>query len=221
MPAPAPRTPRLDASFFFGPQGWPYLLVPFIAAAVVLNTIGASDTVIFVTSALGIIPTAALMGRATEELAAMSGPGVGGFLNVTFGNAPELIIALFALGNGLHELVKATLIGSIIGNVLLVLGAAMLVGGWGRDGQRFNPRMVTAQSSMLLAAAVAFVMPAVLQLAKGEGLPTVGPARFEFGSGIELVSALIAVVLIAIYASGLLFSLRTNREIFNPEYQQA
>ena len=84
---------------------------------------------IFFTAALGIIPTAALMGLATEELAARSGPGIGGLLNVTFGNAPELIIALFALGEGLHEVVKASIIGSIIGNILLVLGAAMLVGG--------------------------------------------------------------------------------------------
>src|SRR5436190_10245137 len=172
MPAPAPRTPRLDASFFFGPQGWPYLLVPFIAAAVVLNAIGASDTVIFVTSALGIIPTAALMGRATEELAAMSGPGVGGFLNVTFGNAPELIIALFALGNGLHELVKATLIGSIIGNVLLVLGAAMMVGGLGRERQQFSRMSANVQSAMLLAAAAAFVMPALYEIVQGHGLPS-------------------------------------------------
>ena len=71
------------------------------------------------------------MGRATEELAARSGPGIGGLLNVTFGNAPELIIALFALGQGLHEVVKASIVGSIIGNILLVLGAAMLAGGIG------------------------------------------------------------------------------------------
>src|SRR5438046_94718 len=156
MPAPVARTPRLDVSFFFGPQGWPYLLVPFIVLAVVLDALNASDTLVFFASALGIVPTAALMGRATEELAARSGPGVGGLLNVTFGNAPELIIALFALGNGLHELVKATLIGSIIGNILLVLGAAMLVGGWGRSDQRFSQTSANVQSSMLLAAAAAF-----------------------------------------------------------------
>ena len=75
------------------------------------------------------------MGRATEELAARSGPGIGGLLNVTFGNAPELIIALFALGQGLQEVVKASIVGSIIGNILLVLGAAMLAGGIGRDKQ--------------------------------------------------------------------------------------
>src|SRR6266511_3019903 len=140
------RTPRIDASFFFG-QGWPYLLVPFIPIAIALDVAGASDALVFVASALGIVPTAALMGRATEELAARSGPAIGGLLNVTFGNAPELIIALFALGEGLHEVVKATLIGSIIGNTLLVLGAAMLVGGFGREGQRFSATSAGAQSS--------------------------------------------------------------------------
>jgi Ca2+:H+ antiporter len=210
----------LNASFFLGPQGWPYLLVPFIVLAVVLDALNASDTLIFLASALGIIPTAALMGRATEELAARSGPGIGGFLNVTFGNAPELIIALFALGSGLHELVKATLIGSIIGNILLVLGAAMLVGGWGRERQRFNPTTVGVQSSMLLIAGAAFVMPAIFELAGGHGLPSVGPALFSFGSGVEVLSGLIAGVLIVIYLRGLLLSLRVDREASNPEYEQ-
>src|SRR5205085_10451938 len=177
----------------------PYLLVPFIALAVALDAAGASKTLVFVASTLGIIPTAALMGRATEELSAQSGPGIGGLLNVTFGNAPELIIALFALGNGLHELVKATLIGSVIGNVLLVLGASMLVGGWGRERQRFNPTMVNVQSSMLLAAAVGFVMPAIFQLAGGHSLPTFRPSRFDFNSGVEVPSGPVAVVLIGLY----------------------
>src|SRR5436190_12393991 len=162
MPGQEPRTPRLDASFFFG-HGWPYLLVPFIAIAVVLDLFGASHAIVFVTSALGIVPTAALMGRATEELAARSGPGIGGLLNVTFGNAPELIIALFALGKGLHEVVKASLVGSILGNILLVLGAAMFCGGLGRDRQLFNRTAASAQSSMLLLAAGAFAMPAVFE----------------------------------------------------------
>jgi Ca2+:H+ antiporter len=214
------RMPRLDARFFFGPQGWPYLLVPFIPLAIALDVANASDTVIFVCSALGIIPTAALMGRATEELAARSGPGIGGLLNVTFGNAPELIIALFALGNGLHELVKATLIGSILGNILLVLGASMLVGGWGREKQKFSPTTASAQSAMLLAAAAAFAMPAVFQLVHGEGLPGIATERISFGGTIELLSGLIAGVLIVVYLAGLVFSLRTHRAIFNPEYEQ-
>src|SRR5436190_5132615 len=159
------------AAFLNSGQGWPYLLVPFIPIAVALDVAHAGATLIFFTSALGVIPTAALMGRATEELAARSGPGIGGLLNVTFGNAPELIIALFALGEGLHEVVKASLIGSILGNILLVMGAAMTVGGMRRDRQRFDATAAQAQSSMLLLAAAAMVMPAVFELINGPGLP--------------------------------------------------
>jgi Ca2+:H+ antiporter len=220
MQVPEAHTPRLNASFFMGPHGWPYLLVPFIPIAILLDVANASDALIFISSALGIIPTAALMGRATEELAARSGPGIGGLLNVTFGNAPELIIALFALGNGLHELVKATLIGSIIGNVLLVLGASMLVGGWGHQRQRFSATSASAQSSMLLLAAAAFVMPAVFQLVHGDGLPPVGAIRPSFDSSVEVLSGLIAGVLVLVYIAGLFFSLRTHRDIFNPDYEQ-
>src|SRR6266480_3241593 len=170
MPPQEPRTPPLNARFFLG-QGWPYLLVPFIPAAIALDLSGSSDALVFIASALGIIPTAALMGRATEELASRSGPRIGGLLNVTFGNAPELIIALFALGQGLHELVKATLIGSIVGNILLVLGASMLVGGLKHKRQTFSAAGAKVQSSMLLVAAGAFAVPATVQLVGGDGLP--------------------------------------------------
>src|SRR3954466_3018239 len=125
-------------SFLTSGEGWPYLLVPLIPLAIVLEIVGADPIAVFFVSAGGVIPTAALMGRATEELAARSGPGIGGLLNVTFGNAPEIIIALFALGAGLHEVVKASLIGSVLGNILLVLGAAMLAGGLLSDEAR-NP----------------------------------------------------------------------------------
>jgi Ca2+:H+ antiporter len=219
MQAPEAHTPRLNARFFLGSQGWPYLLVPFIPAAIALDLANGNDAVIFVCSALGIVPTAALMGRATEELAARSGPGIGGLLNVTFGNAPELIIALFALGNGLHELVKATLVGSIIGNILLVLGASMLVGGWRRERQTFSATSANAQSLMLLAAAAAFAMPAIFQLVHGEGLPAVSSTSPSFGGTIELLSGLIAGILIVVYVAGLFFSLRTHRAVFNPDYE--
>src|SRR4051795_2088467 len=149
--------PRLDASFLRTPMGWPYLLTPLIPVAVLLAVLQAPATVVFAASALGIIPTAALMGRATEELAARSGPGIGGLLNVTFGNAPELIIALFALQQGLQEVVKASIIGSILGNLLLVMGAAMLIGGWGRDRQKFIAEAAGAQATMLLLAVTALL----------------------------------------------------------------
>ena len=208
--------PPLDVRFFTGPQGWPYLLTPFIPLAVVLDLANASAALVFATSALGIVPTAALMGRATEELAARSGPGIGGLLNVTFGNAPELIIALFALGSGLHEVVKASIIGSIIGNILLVLGGAMFVGGIGRPKQRFNATAATVQSLMLFLAAAALIMPAIFELVEGRGLPAVGAERVDYGSTVEHLSLAVAIVLIGTYVAGLLFSLKTHRDIFNP-----
>ena len=205
--------------FLTSAQGWPYLLVPFIPAAVALELAHASAALIFIVAAIGIIPTAALMGLATEELAARSGPGIGGLLNVTFGNAPELIIALFALNEGLQEVVKASLVGSILGNILLVLGAAMVVGGLRRDRQHFDRTAAQVQSAMLFLAVAALIMPAIFELVEGKGLPGVAAERVEYGSTIETLSALTAVVLIATYVIGLFFSLRTHRDLFNPHYE--
>jgi Ca2+:H+ antiporter len=212
------RPPKLNGRFFVGPNGWPYLLAPLIPIAILLELANASAGIVFAASALGIIPTAALMGRATEELAARSGPGIGGLLNVTFGNAPELIIALFALGRGLHEVVKASIIGSIIGNVLLVLGAAMFVGGIGRKEQTFKARGAHVQTSMLLLAAAAMVMPAIFELVEGKGLPQPGAEVVDYSGTVEHLSLAVAIVLIVTYAGGLWFSLKTHRELFNPEY---
>jgi Ca2+:H+ antiporter len=212
------RQPRFDAAFLRSPQGWPYLLTPLIPVAVALDIAGAGAGLIFATAALGIVPTAALMGRATEELAARSGPGVGGLLNVTFGNAPELIIALFALGQGLHEVVKASIVGSIIGNILLVLGASMLAGGIDKEKQTFSRTGANVQSSMLLLAAAALVMPAIFELVEGKGLPLPGAEIVDYGSTVEHLSLVVAAVLIVTYVIGLVFSLRTHRDLFNPEY---
>ncbi len=193
-----------------------YLLAVFIPAAVALELAHASPPLIFGAAALGVIPTAALMGKATEELAARTGPGIGGLLNVTFGNAPELIIAFFALIAGLQEVVKASIVGSIIGNILLVLGASMLVGGLGRETQKFNRTAANAQSAMLLLALAALLLPALFQLVNGGGLPGVGEERVDFGSDLERLSFGVALVLIASYAAGLVFSLKTHRRLFNP-----
>jgi Ca2+:H+ antiporter len=211
--------PRFDAAFFRTPLGWPYLLTPLILVAVLLEILGAPATVVFAASALGIIPTAALMGRATEELAARSGPGIGGLLNVTFGNAPELIIALFALGQGLQEVVKASIVGSILGNILLVMGAAMLFGGIGRDKQHFSRTGASIQTSMLMLAAAALLMPAIFELVEGKGLPQPGSEAIEYGGTVEHLSIAVAIVLIVTYVFGLFFSLKTHRDIFNPEYE--
>jgi len=204
--------------FLKTPSGWPYLLAPFIPIAIALRLIDAGAGLIFFSAALGVIPTAALMGRATEEVAARSGPGIGGLLNVTFGNAPELIIALFALDKGLQEVVKASIVGSILGNILLVMGAAMLAGGLvgGRRVQRFDRTAASIQSLMLILAVAALVMPAIYELVEGQGLPPINQERVSFDSTVEHLSLLVAIVLILTYGLGLLFSLKTHRELFNP-----
>jgi Ca2+:H+ antiporter len=220
VPSPASSSGRPSLlRFVFSGEGWPYVLTPLIPIAVVLELMHAGHVAVFITSALGVIPPAALMGRATEELAARSGPGIGGLLNVTFGNFPELVIAFFALLEGLQEVVKASIIGSIIGNILLVLGAAMLFGGLGRREQTFQRDAAGAQSAMLLLAVAALVMPAVFQLVDGGSLPRPGAEDFKFNSTLEHLSLAVAIVLIVTYLCGLVFSLRTHRDLFNPEQE--
>src|SRR3954470_2652599 len=221
-PQRRPRPVSCRASmrrFLLSSEGWPYLLVPFIPIAVILEFghVGAVPT--FFASTLGVIPTAALMGRATEELAARAGPGIGGLLNVTFGNAPELIIALFALNAGLHEVVKASLLGSVLGNALLVLGAAAFVRGIGRDRQYFDRSAAAAQTTMLMLAVAALVMPAIFVLDEGEGLPSPGAEIVDYNSTVEYLSLAVAIVLILSYIAGLWFSLKTHRDLFNPGFE--
>jgi Ca2+:H+ antiporter len=188
----------------------------FIPVAVGLELADASSVLIFSAASLGVIPCAAVMGEATEAIAARTGPGIGGLLNVTFGNAPELIIAFFALLEGLQEVVKASLVGSIIGNILLVMGGAMLVGGLPREKQTFNRTAANAQSAMLMLALVALVFPAIFQLIHGGHLPRVGVDEVDFGSDLEKLSFGVALVLLASYVAGLIFSLKTHRDLFNP-----
>jgi Ca2+:H+ antiporter len=193
----------------------------FIPVAIALELAHANPVLVFSAAALGVIPCAAVMGEATEAIAAKTGPGIGGLLNVTFGNAPELIIAFFALIEGLQEVVKASIVGSIIGNVLLVMGAAFLVGGWSREKQTFSQTAAHAQSAMLTLALAALVFPALFQLIHGGSLPAVGEEHVDFGSDLEKLSFGVAIVLLVSYAAGLWFSLRTHRAVFNPFGDQA
>jgi Ca2+:H+ antiporter len=222
---PEPTSPSPAKRRLLGPDTWPYLLAPLIPAAVIVDVADAPAAVIFFVSAVALIPPAAMMGRATEELAERSGNVVGGLLNVTFGNAPELIIALFALEKGLHEVVKASLIGSILGNILLVMGAAMLIGGLsgGRTHkvQKFGQTAASAQSTMLLLAVAALIMPGVFALVEGDRLPHPGDAIVDYGSTLENLSLAVACVLIISYAAGLLFSLRTHASLFNPHEDES
>src|SRR3712207_371614 len=136
-------------------------LLVFVPIAIVLEIAHGSEVAIFITASLAVLPLALLMGHATEELAARSGPQLGGFLNATFGNLAELIIAFFLIIEGELEIVKASLTGAIIGNVLLILGLSFLVGGWKRQEQKFSLASAELHSSTLVIAVIALLMPAL------------------------------------------------------------
>jgi Ca2+:H+ antiporter len=181
------------------------LLLLFVPVAVVLEHLAPDQHLwVFLASALAIVPCAGWMGKATEELAARTGEGIGGLLNATFGNAAELIIAFAALRAGLHDVVKASLAGSIIGNILLVLGAAMLAGGLRHPEQHFNPSATRSQATMLTLAAIALFLPAAYRA-------TIGPE----GGRVGELSVAIALVLLVTYAFNLLFVLVTHRTYFS------
>ena len=159
---------------------------------------------IFLVSGLGILPLAAWMGRATEHLAERMGEGVGGLLNATFGNAAELIIAVAALRSGLYDVVKASIAGSIVGNILLVLGAAMMAGGLVHREQSYNPQGARVQATMLTLAAITLILPAAYRAALGE----------QAGPGLVPLSVSISIVLLVVYALFLAFSLGTHSALF-------
>jgi len=143
----------------------------FVPIAIVLHHFAPGRyELVFITAAIGILPLAAWLGRATEQLADRSGEGIGGLLNATFGNAAELIIALAALRAGLYDVVKATIVGSIVGNILLVLGAAMLAGGMRYPEQHFNLAGARAQATMLTLAAIALIIPAAYHGPRGRAI---------------------------------------------------
>lgn len=180
-------------------------LLAFVPVAIALEYLAPQrHLLIFTTTAVAILPLAAWLGRATEQLADRAGEGVGGLLNATFGNAAELIIALAALRAGLHDVVKATIVGSIVGNILLVLGAAMLAGGLRHQEQHFNAAAARAQATMLTLAAIALVTPAAYSSLVGELYP----------GGEKTLSVSISLVLLSVYAMFLLFSLWTHSDIF-------
>src|SRR5205823_2380863 len=151
----------------FVPENLLFWLLVFIPISVVLEMTHAAGIWIFAASALAIVPLAGLMGRATEALAETLGEGIGGLLNATFGNAAELIIAAMALREGLYNVVKASITGSIIGNILLVFGLSAVVGGARRQSQRFNATAARLGATLLLLSVVALVMPAIFHLVSG------------------------------------------------------
>jgi len=166
---------------------------------------------IFASACLAVLPLAGWLGRATEHLAARTGEAAGGLLNATFGNAAELIIAFFALRKGLFDVVKASLTGSIIGNLLLVLGAAFLAGGLKHPIQQFNAAGARVQSTMLTLASISLIVPAAFHYLGGAAAIPKEPD----------LSLEISVILLVVYGLGLLFSLKTHKQLFSSGTEQA
>jgi Ca2+:H+ antiporter len=190
------------------------VLLVFIPLAALAEMFHWGAVQVFVFAALAIIPLAGLMGSATESLAHRFGAGIGGLLNATFGNAAELIIALVALQQGLFDVVKASLTGSIIGNVLLVLGLSILLGGLGRERQTFDRSAAAVGSTLLALAAIGLVIPAMFHLA-GEGAVRSARVTIEREMAAERTLSLeIAIVLFVAYILSLVFSLRTHRHLY-------
>lgn len=178
-----------------------YGLIALAPIAILLELTGwGGHSAVFVASALAMVPLAAILGRATEDAAVYTGPKIGSLLNATLGNAPELIITIVALREGLVDVVKASIAGSIVGNILVVLGASMLAGGLKNGTQRFDGRTAGTNATMMMLAVIALVIPAVFALGQVEHRPS--------EADIERLSDGVAVILIVLYGLYLLYSLR-------------
>lgn len=186
-----------------------YLLV-FIPISILAKFMNASGTIMFLLSCASIIPLAGLMGQGTEEISFYSGPKIGGFLNGTFGNATELIISIFALKEGLFEVVKSSISGAVIGNILLVIGASMLAGGLKFKTQKFNQKVTEVTSSMLLFAVIGLCVPAIFTHTLSSDL---------LNSSYEGLSIFVAVVMLIIYVLSLVFSFSTHKYIYETDTQ--
>lgn len=183
-----------------------YALLPAVPAAILVRWLGAGPITTFSVAALGIVPLAAFLGRATDSLAGHVGPQFGGLLSASFGNAAELIIAILGLRHGLPTVVKASLTGSIIGNALFVLGLSLLVGGLRHGRQRFDRVEAGLRSTLLVLAAIGLTVPSVLYY-------TIGPE-----AEVHL-SEEVAVVLLATYVLSLVFSLFVRKQPEEDELQ--
>ena len=184
-----------------------YLLI-FFPLSIILQTVKADEGILFITVCLSIIPLAAVIGNATEQLAYYTGAKAGGLISATMSNIPELMIGLFSVNAGMYNLVLASIAGSIIGNILLVLGASILLGGFKYKYQAFNKNIARSNFILLVFTAMSIVIPFSLRHAMTSKL---GPS---LQNGLTTISFSIAVILLVAYVSGLVFSLITHRNVF-------
>ena len=183
---------------------WLNFLLLLAPVAILLDLVHAAPLLVFIAAALAIAPFAGALGEATEALAAYSGPAVGGMLNATLGNATELIISIFAIRAGQISVVKASLSGSIIGNLLLVLGLSIVAAGTRRETLNFSRSNASRNSTMLMIAVAALVMPAVF------AITTYGDLEHHNSARLEHLSLWTSGVLIALYLGDLLFMFKTH-----------
>ncbi len=176
-----------------------YLLLVFVPISLISKYLGGPALLTFGAAALGVVPLAEIMGKATDNLAVHTGPRVGGFLNATFGNAAELIITFFAIRAGLLDLVKASIIGSIIGNLLLVVGLSVLAGGLQNGQQRFDRVRAGLDSTMLILAIIALGVPSLFSHA----------IEMVNHDAVEYLSIGVAVAMMVVYGLGLIYSFTT------------
>jgi Ca2+:H+ antiporter len=191
---------------------WLYVLLLAAPAAVLAENLHASPLATFVLASLGLVPLAGLIGLSTEVLAERLGHGIGGLLNATFGNAAEIIIGLTALAAGLPEVVRASLAGSIIGNALLVLGTAMLVGGWRYRRQQFNPRVAGQYAAMLALAVIGMAVPSLLATIGESTRPGADVVRDSQLHQLSIGVAIILLVCYGAYIAYSVFGVRASQE---------
>lgn len=184
------------------------ILLLCIPLSIVGHFMKWSSTSMFILTCLSIIPLAGYLGVATEEIAVFTGPKFGGFLNATFGNATELIISFFAIRAGLFEVVKASLAGSVLGNILLVLGCSILAGGLKHKELKYDSQLGTFTATMLLFAVVGLSIPAVF------GATTPG------GASHESFSIITSVILLIIYIVGMIYSFKTSNDLYGVEHAE-
>lgn len=189
-----------------------YLLV-FIPLTIVGHFMHWDQTLMFFMTCLSIVPLAGYLGMATEEISAYTGPKLGGFLNATFGNATELIIAFFALKAGMFDVVKASLAGSVLGNILLVLGCSIFIGGLKHKELKFDAQQGNFTSTMLLFAVVGLALPAVFFLSSG--IPD-----HEISGKYESFSVITSFIMLSIYVVGLIYSFKTQNDLYGVEHAE-
>ena len=185
-----------------------YLLLVFTPIAVFLEFLHVGYVILFVVAAIALIPLAKLIGDATEHLATHYGSTLGSLINVTFGNAAEIIIAIVAINAGLLELVKASITGSILGNIMLIFGLSMIAGGFRHKEQLFNKENAGLQVSLIFLALIGLAIPTILSSTMIEGTDV------ENQSKIQILSDSVAILLLFVYVVGIIFTFFTHKHLF-------